>query len=186
MYLASRHEKSRVKTLLTFLFSFWHECGDLKWTGHNWGAEHDPDTSSCSPSAVVNNGKYLMYAYSVTGYDTNNDVSYSSARSLSDHDNTDILNSLLKILKEGVIFEAFLKLVVWLVCHEYSEYSIGVTSIKSYFGIKDTFQNSSIANTWIYIVLILLMNHISDLLIAEKNVSLHLHAQYMIYCDLGF
>ncbi|XP_025090554.1 ADAM 17-like protease isoform X2 [Pomacea canaliculata] len=41
--------------------------------GHNWGAEHDPDTSSCSPSAVVNNGKYLMYAYSVTGYDTNND-----------------------------------------------------------------------------------------------------------------
>lgn len=101
-------KKGRVKTLLTFLFSFWHECGDLKWTGHNWGAEHDPDTSSCSPSAVVNNGKYLMYAYSVTGYDTNNDVSYSSARSLSDHDNTDILNSLLK-MKRRCNFWGFLE-----------------------------------------------------------------------------
>lgn len=40
--------------------------------GHNWGAEHDPDTSSCSPSSLFGSGKYLMYAYSVSGYDSNN------------------------------------------------------------------------------------------------------------------
>ncbi|XP_070186464.1 ADAM 17-like protease [Littorina saxatilis] len=40
--------------------------------GHNWGSEHDPDTDSCSPSSMFGNGKYLMYAYSVNGYDSNN------------------------------------------------------------------------------------------------------------------
>ena len=44
--------------------------------GHNWGAEHDPDTDSCSPSSLFNSGKYLMYAYSVSGYDANNNVSW--------------------------------------------------------------------------------------------------------------
>ncbi|XP_076460150.1 ADAM 17-like protease [Babylonia areolata] len=42
--------------------------------GHNWGAEHDPDTDECSPSSVFGSGKYLMYAYSVNGYDSNNNV----------------------------------------------------------------------------------------------------------------
>lgn len=42
--------------------------------GHNWGAEHDPGTDECSPSTLFGNGKYLMYAYSVNGYDSNNDV----------------------------------------------------------------------------------------------------------------
>ena len=41
--------------------------------GHNWGSEHDPDTTECSPSAM-NKGKYIMYTYSVSGYDPNNKV----------------------------------------------------------------------------------------------------------------
>ena len=43
-------------------------------TGHNWGAEHDPDTSDCGPSSR-NNGKYVMWAYAVPGYEENNVVS---------------------------------------------------------------------------------------------------------------
>ncbi|XP_018374594.1 PREDICTED: ADAM 17-like protease isoform X3 [Trachymyrmex cornetzi] len=39
--------------------------------GHNWGSEHDPDISECSPSASQG-GSYLMYTYSVSGYDVNN------------------------------------------------------------------------------------------------------------------
>ncbi|KAL8587544.1 hypothetical protein ACOMHN_000950 [Nucella lapillus] len=42
--------------------------------GHNWGAEHDPGTDECSPSTLFGSGKYLMYAYSVNGYDSNNDL----------------------------------------------------------------------------------------------------------------
>ena len=42
--------------------------------GHNWGSEHDPDTDECSPNAFKG-GKYIMYTYSVSGYDTNNKVS---------------------------------------------------------------------------------------------------------------
>lgn len=41
--------------------------------GHNWGSEHDPDISECSPSASQG-GSYLMYTYSVSGYDVNNKV----------------------------------------------------------------------------------------------------------------
>ncbi|XP_037079638.1 ADAM 17-like protease [Pollicipes pollicipes] len=39
--------------------------------GHNWGSEHDPDLPECSPSANKG-GSYLMYTYSVSGYDLNN------------------------------------------------------------------------------------------------------------------
>ncbi|XP_076068055.1 ADAM 17-like protease isoform X2 [Oratosquilla oratoria] len=39
--------------------------------GHNWGSEHDPDHPDCSPSASQG-GSYLMYTYSVSGYDINN------------------------------------------------------------------------------------------------------------------
>ncbi|TPP61032.1 Tumor necrosis factor-alpha-converting enzyme [Fasciola gigantica] len=39
--------------------------------GHNWGADHDPDTDECSPSAS-SRGKYLMYAHSVGGFAENN------------------------------------------------------------------------------------------------------------------
>ncbi|CAL4212068.1 unnamed protein product [Meganyctiphanes norvegica] len=39
--------------------------------GHNWGSEHDPDRQECSPSASQG-GSYLMYTYSVSGYDINN------------------------------------------------------------------------------------------------------------------
>ena len=42
--------------------------------GHNWGSEHDPDIPECSPSASQG-GSYLMYTYSVSGYDINNKVS---------------------------------------------------------------------------------------------------------------
>ncbi|CAL8144460.1 unnamed protein product [Orchesella dallaii] len=41
--------------------------------GHNWGSEHDPDNPECSPSASQG-GSYLMYTYSVSGYDLNNKV----------------------------------------------------------------------------------------------------------------
>ena len=41
--------------------------------GHNWGSEHDPDMPECSPSASKG-GSYLMYTYSVSGYDLNNKV----------------------------------------------------------------------------------------------------------------
>ncbi|CAH1398982.1 unnamed protein product [Nezara viridula] len=39
--------------------------------GHNWGSEHDPDMPECSPPASQG-GSYLMYTYSVSGYDVNN------------------------------------------------------------------------------------------------------------------
>lgn len=42
--------------------------------GHNWGSEHDPDLPECSPPASQG-GSYLMYTYSVSGYDVNNKVS---------------------------------------------------------------------------------------------------------------
>lgn len=41
--------------------------------GHNWGSEHDPDVAECSPAAS-HGGSYLMYTYSVSGYDVNNKV----------------------------------------------------------------------------------------------------------------
>ncbi|OQR76641.1 ADAM 17 protease-like [Tropilaelaps mercedesae] len=39
--------------------------------GHNWGSEHDPDLPECSPDSQKG-GSYLMYTYSVSGYDVNN------------------------------------------------------------------------------------------------------------------
>ncbi|XP_060873090.1 ADAM 17-like protease isoform X1 [Metopolophium dirhodum] len=39
--------------------------------GHNWGSEHDPDITECSPTASQG-GSFLMYTYSVSGYDINN------------------------------------------------------------------------------------------------------------------
>ena len=45
--------------------------------GHNWGSEHDPDTSECSPSSA-GGGKYIMYTYSVSGIDSNNQVIWQS------------------------------------------------------------------------------------------------------------
>ncbi|GFN89608.1 disintegrin and metalloproteinase domain-containing protein [Plakobranchus ocellatus] len=39
--------------------------------GHNWGAEHDAETSECAPSSF-NKGKYVMYPYAVSGYEENN------------------------------------------------------------------------------------------------------------------
>ena len=41
--------------------------------GHNWGSEHDADTKECSPNSG-SGGKYIMYTYSVSGYDPNNKV----------------------------------------------------------------------------------------------------------------
>ena len=41
--------------------------------GNNWGSEHDPDMPECSPTASQG-GSYLMYTYSVSGYDVNNKV----------------------------------------------------------------------------------------------------------------
>lgn len=41
--------------------------------GHNWGSEHDPDTTECSPPASIG-GKYIMFTYSVSGIDSNNKI----------------------------------------------------------------------------------------------------------------
>ncbi|XP_071148410.1 ADAM 17-like protease [Mytilus edulis] len=40
---------------------------------HNWGSEHDPTSGDCAPGSIIGNGKYLMYPFSVTGEDSNND-----------------------------------------------------------------------------------------------------------------
>lgn len=50
--------------------------------GHNWGSEHDPDIPECSPSASQG-GSYLMYTYSVSGYDVNNKVGMCYGSDLS-------------------------------------------------------------------------------------------------------
>ena len=50
--------------------------------GHNWGSEHDPDNPECSPSASKG-GSYLMYTYSVSGYDLNNKVCGTGVRLFS-------------------------------------------------------------------------------------------------------
>nr|KAI8744900.1 ADAM 17-like protease isoform X2 [Biomphalaria glabrata] len=39
--------------------------------GHNWGSEHDAETSECAPSSF-NKGKFLMFPYAVSGYEENN------------------------------------------------------------------------------------------------------------------
>lgn len=39
--------------------------------GHNWGSEHDPDTTDCAPP-TIKGGHFLMYPYAVMGYETNN------------------------------------------------------------------------------------------------------------------
>lgn len=39
--------------------------------GHNWGSEHDPGEGRCAPSSF-DNGKFIMYPYAVSGYETNN------------------------------------------------------------------------------------------------------------------
>lgn len=48
--------------------------------GHNWGSEHDPQTDDCAPSGF-HGGKYLMYPYAVSGYESNNKVSILTGRS---------------------------------------------------------------------------------------------------------
>nr|XP_022328505.1 ADAM 17-like protease isoform X1 [Crassostrea virginica]XP_022328507.1 ADAM 17-like protease isoform X3 [Crassostrea virginica] len=40
--------------------------------GHNWGSEHDPTSGDCAPFSLFG-GKYLMYPYSVSGDDENNE-----------------------------------------------------------------------------------------------------------------
>ncbi|CAG2215802.1 ADAM17 [Mytilus edulis] len=40
---------------------------------HNWGSEYDPTSGDCAPGSIIGNGKYLMYPFSVTGEDSNND-----------------------------------------------------------------------------------------------------------------
>lgn len=47
--------------------------------GHNWGSEHDPDITECSPTASQG-GSFLMYTYSVSGYDINNKVSLNNSK----------------------------------------------------------------------------------------------------------
>ena len=42
--------------------------------GHNWGSEHDPATSSCTP-ASQDGGNFIMFAYSNQGFEANNFVS---------------------------------------------------------------------------------------------------------------
>ena len=58
---------------LTLIFVF---------VGHNWGSEHDPDTTDCAPPSIKG-GHFLMYPYAVMGYETNNKVSLAM-NSISD------------------------------------------------------------------------------------------------------
>ena len=39
--------------------------------GHNWGSPHDLNTKECAPSSSYG-GKYIMWMYSVAGYEKNN------------------------------------------------------------------------------------------------------------------
>jgi hypothetical protein len=39
--------------------------------GHGWGSTHDPFEGNCAPSST-SGGKYIMYAYAVTGLMANN------------------------------------------------------------------------------------------------------------------
>ena len=63
--LVTAHEFGESITNVMFMFI------NVYVTGHNWGSEHDPDIPECSPSASQG-GSYLMYTYSVSGYDVNN------------------------------------------------------------------------------------------------------------------
>ncbi|XP_071103682.1 ADAM 17-like protease [Haliotis cracherodii] len=52
--------------------------------GHNWGSEHDVDTSECAPDSF-NKGRYIMYPYAVSGWEENNHIfSPCSRRYVSD------------------------------------------------------------------------------------------------------
>ena len=55
--------------------------------GHNFGANHDP--ASCIPSGIKNDGKYIMYEYSVSGERPNN-ILFSSC-------SKDSISKVLKI-----------------------------------------------------------------------------------------
>ncbi|KRX96049.1 ADAM 17-like protease, partial [Trichinella pseudospiralis] len=41
--------------------------------GHNWGSPHDPASLECSPVSSAG-GPYIMFTYSVSGYDQNNKI----------------------------------------------------------------------------------------------------------------
>ncbi|KFD65242.1 hypothetical protein M514_11890 [Trichuris suis] len=41
--------------------------------GHNWGSPHDPVSKECSPP-IAAGGPYIMFTYSVSGYDQNNKI----------------------------------------------------------------------------------------------------------------
>lgn len=56
--------KSRVPEAVSQI-TFAHEVG------HNFGSEHDPDDSKCSPG-MNNGGNYIMYRRATTGTDRNN------------------------------------------------------------------------------------------------------------------
>ena len=44
-------------------------------SGHNFGSEHDPDTTECAPADnQKDGGKYIMYPASVSGQLRNNKV----------------------------------------------------------------------------------------------------------------
>ena len=55
--------KSRVPEAVSQI-TFAHEVG------HNFGSEHDPDDSQCSPG--IKGGNFIMYRRATTGTDKNN------------------------------------------------------------------------------------------------------------------
>jgi len=46
---------------------------DVSELGHNWGGQHDPFTTECSPK-TASGGSFIMNTFSVSGYDKNNRV----------------------------------------------------------------------------------------------------------------
>ncbi|XP_061189313.1 ADAM 17-like protease [Saccostrea echinata] len=65
--------------------------------GHNWGSEHDPTSGDCAPFSIFG-GKYLMYPFSVSGDDDNNDEFSSCSKNYIGR----VLSSKIGCLTESV------------------------------------------------------------------------------------
>ena len=44
--------------------------------GHNWGSNHDLDTTECNPPFSENGGKFIMYPSVLGGNEPNNKVNF--------------------------------------------------------------------------------------------------------------
>ena len=61
-------------------YQHWQLCVLLENSNMVAGSQHDPASDECAPFSF-NDGKYIMYTYSVSGYEPNNMVSPSKKKS---------------------------------------------------------------------------------------------------------